>query len=86
MTDWVRFARWSLGEITNDEYADALVAEGEDEDSPSIKVLRRPPQLAEPCVFCGEPVYGAAPYGPPYDDDGYRHDRCSEAHYRPLST
>lgn len=41
-TDWVRFARWSLGEITDDEYADALVAEGEDEDSLAIQILRRP--------------------------------------------
>lgn len=40
--NWVRFAQWFLGEITDNEYADALVAAGEDEDSPSIQMLRQP--------------------------------------------
>lgn len=43
MTDWQRFARWSLGEISSDEYADALVAEGASEDDPEIRMLRRHP-------------------------------------------
>lgn len=41
VTDWVRFARWSLGEISGDNYADELVAEGEDNGSPWIQMLRR---------------------------------------------
>jgi hypothetical protein len=42
-TNWVRHARWQLGEITNGEYADALVAEGESEDDITIQILRRNP-------------------------------------------
>lgn len=44
MTDWVRHARWQMGEITNGEYADELVAEGEREDSIIILSLRRNPE------------------------------------------
>lgn len=46
-TDWQRFARWSLGQITNGEYADALVAEGEDEDSIAIQILRKNPDARQ---------------------------------------
>lgn len=47
-TDWVRHARWQLGEITNGEYADALVADGEPEDSISIVILRENPDARQP--------------------------------------
>lgn len=31
-TDWVVFARWSLGELTNEQYAEHLRASGVPED------------------------------------------------------
>lgn len=54
-TDWVRHARWQLGEITNGEYADALVAEGEHEDEPLIQILRREPGARQRQVRRVEP-------------------------------
>jgi hypothetical protein len=32
-TDWVRHARWQLGEITNGEYAKELIDEGGDPEA-----------------------------------------------------
>jgi hypothetical protein len=39
-TDWQRHARWQLGELSDAEYADALIADGEPKDSPLIVALR----------------------------------------------
>lgn len=40
-TDWQVFARWSLGELSDEEYIEHLLARGESEDEPMIQTLRR---------------------------------------------
>ena len=41
-TDWQVHARWQLGELTNDQYADRLLASSAEEHDLAIQILRRP--------------------------------------------
>lgn len=38
---WVTHAQWRLGKLSDEQYADSLVARGEPDDSPLILILRR---------------------------------------------
>jgi hypothetical protein len=43
---WVLHARWHLGEVSDADYADAIVAGGVPEDDPLVVMLRKRDQPA----------------------------------------
>jgi hypothetical protein len=47
-TDWQLHADWQLGHVSDQDYADALVRGGVDEDDVIVKMLRERDRPAKP--------------------------------------